>query len=147
MNCRKKIAPRFILLITMSFLIFYFSSQNGTESGNLSFEFFQMLGLSFEQIDKIHFLGRKMAHVTEYFILTILTARVIKVTKLKNKILLTFIYPLLFAASDEFHQTFIPGRSGQITDVFVDSIGIILAIALIVIFKYFQEEENNFEPL
>lgn len=147
MSYRKKIALRALLVVAMSLLIFYFSSQNGTDSGNLSTGFLKMLGFSSYQINKMHFLGRKMAHITEYFLLTLLTARLLKVTKYKNKILLTFIYPFLFAVSDEFHQTFIPGRSGQITDIFVDSIGICIAVTFLIILKYFQKKENNFEPL
>ena len=40
-----------------------------------------------------------------------------------------FIYPatlsFLYAVSDEFHQSFVPGRSASIRDVLIDTIGII----------------------
>ena len=37
---------------------------------------------------------------------------------------------VLYAASDEFHQTFVPGRNGRLSDVFVDSLGVGGAMAL-----------------
>ena len=36
----------------------------------------------------------------------------------------------LYACSDEFHQTFVPGRAGRVGDVLVDSAGVLLGLAL-----------------
>ena len=41
-----------------------------------------------------------------------------------------FLICLLYAASDEFHQTFIPGRGGQVKDVIIDSCGALVGIGL-----------------
>lgn len=147
MKKKRSMGLRFIPLLIMSILIVYLSSQTGNESGKLSFGFLKMIGFSPELIKHIHFFGRKMAHVTEYFLLTAFTARFIKATALRNKILLTFIYPFLFAMSDEYHQTFVPGRAGQFKDILVDSIGIISALSLIVLFNYFKRRDNTLEPL
>jgi VanZ family protein len=38
---------------------------------------------------------------------------------------------VLYAASDEFHQTFVAGRHGSPVDVLVDSAGVLIAIALL----------------
>ena len=40
---------------------------------------------------------------------------------------------LVYAISDEFHQTFIPGRSGELRDVLIDTTGVICEIAIVLI--------------
>ena len=57
-------------------------------------------------------------------------------TQLKSKfrILIGFAATVLFAALDEFHQTFVPGRSGNFTDVCIDSIGAVIASFCLLIF-------------
>ena len=42
-----------------------------------------------------------------------------------------FVLSLLYAISDELHQTFVPGRSGRLTDVGFDSLGALLALGLV----------------
>jgi len=77
---------------------------------------------------KYDFILRKIAHITEYFILTFLLYRAFKGSFNMN-ITQFFIYPatlsFLYAVSDEFHQSFVPGRSASIRDVLIDTIGII----------------------
>jgi len=74
------------------------------------------------------FLLRKMAHLTEYFILTFLLHRAFSGSFNINAFRL-FIYPvifsLLYAISDEIHQYFILGRGCSAKDVLIDAIGII----------------------
>ncbi len=38
---------------------------------------------------------------------------------------------LIYGATDEFHQTFVDGRSGEVRDVLVDTLGALIAIVLI----------------
>lgn len=71
------------------------------------------------------------AHPIEYFILAILTLRAflsVQNPPFKKK---AFRYAMLFCflygISDEIHQAFIPGRTPSLTDVFYDSVGIIIA--------------------
>ncbi len=49
----------------------------------------------------------------------------------KYQALLAFSIGVLYAASDEFHQTFVPGRSGEIKDVCIDSVGVVAGIILV----------------
>ena len=81
------------------------------------------------------FLLRKAAHVTEYFVLTFLLWRAFKgsfaispARLLCYPALLSFLY----AVSDEVHQSFVPGRSCSLEDVFIDAVGIICFGGLIV---------------
>ena len=74
------------------------------------------------------FILRKMAHITEYFILTFLLYGAFKGSFNMNAACF-FIYPdslsFLYALSDEFHQSFVPGRSAALRDVLIDTIGIL----------------------
>ncbi|MFH0947984.1 MAG: VanZ family protein [Elusimicrobiota bacterium] len=76
---------------------------------------------------------RKGAHITEYFVLTILLVRAFRRS---FRMLCTFliIFPsvisFLYACSDEYHQTFIKNRCGTPWDVLVDTVGILLVIFL-----------------
>jgi VanZ family protein len=84
-------------------------------------------------VSEIHwkdFIVKKSAHITEYAILTVFLYRALLGSGVvKNK---SFIYALilcvLYAASDEFHQSFTPGREPTLRDVGFDTIGSLLAI-------------------
>lgn len=91
-------------------IIFYFSHQTGQESSKMS----SVL------------LVRKIAHITEYAVLAFfIYAHISSYGKIKRQILIAIILTVMYAASDEYHQTFIAGRSGNITDVLIDGIGVV----------------------
>lgn len=74
-----------------------------------------------------NFLIFKSMHIGEYALLTALFFRALfKTTKLKlsQVILWAFIFSFCYAISDELHQTFVPTRTGQVRDLYVDLIGI-----------------------
>ena len=69
-------------------------------------------------------------HASEYFVLfalTFFTLERIRPWPIRKILLTSFVFALLFAASDEWHQTFVDGRGGTVVDVGIDSIGIVLA--------------------
>jgi hypothetical protein len=76
------------------------------------------------------FITVKGWHVTEFLVLTLLLARVLR-GRVKNVPLWAGLTALLFAISDEFHQTFIPLRDGNVRDVFIDAVGISVALLLL----------------
>lgn len=132
MNNKKKIVA-WLLFIFWLMLIFFFSQQNGVSSSNLSNSFLK-------EIEKlIHipltsevagYIIRKLAHFTEYFILGVLTCNLVKeyFTLNKKQYVLIMLFCIFYAFSDEFHQLFISGRSGQIKDVFIDSSGSLVGL-------------------
>lgn len=74
------------------------------------------------------FILRKIAHISEYFILTLFLFRAFKGTfKLSYKLLIVWssVLSFLYVLSDEYHQTFVPTRSGNLEDVLIDTLGII----------------------
>ena len=68
-------------------------------------------------------LLRKLAHITIFAVLWLTIARALD---WRHPIAAT-IAALAYAASDEFHQTFVEGRHGVATDVAIDAIGIGIA--------------------
>lgn len=78
-----------------------------------------------EFIDKYNYLFRKFAHASEYFVLTLLLIFALKNSGVVgNKI---FIFALLicfiYSCTDEYHQTFVVGRTGQFSDCLIDTLG------------------------
>lgn len=143
----------FVPTCFLLFLIFGFSAQDGESSGSLSFEISLFIVKLFspflptamsermllERAEAIHFFVRKAAHMTEYFLLALslqlpLTTFLGKRLSWNVRILTGFALTVVLAALDEFHQTFVPGRSGNFTDVCIDSIGAIAASLLLFIF-------------
>jgi VanZ family protein len=82
----------------------------------------------------LEFFMRKSAHVMEYAVLAGLWIVNLQFTKFKkNSFIISLAMVVLYAASDEWHQTFIAGRTGHAIDVAVDSIGYLI-VRLIWIF-------------
>ncbi|TCS70629.1 VanZ family protein [Effusibacillus lacus] len=81
-----------------------------------------------EPYDMLEFFIRKAAHVAEFGVLAWLWIRTLLHTRLGYRKLLAFSFTatFLYAASDEWHQTFVTGRTGHLVDVWVDTIGISL---------------------
>jgi VanZ family protein len=85
---------------------------------------------------KQDFLLRKCAHATEYAVLTLLWARALAglVPRTRTGLLAPGVaaaVALVWAVSDEWHQTFVPGRVGSPRDVAIDAAGIAIALALL----------------
>ena len=89
-------------------------------------------------------LIRKPIHALEFAVLTVVTHVALAqiksrapwsqwVTRRQSSI--AFLLPLLYAISDETHQYFVPHRKGRVMDVLFDTCGILLALALISLWK------------
>jgi VanZ family protein len=120
--------------------IFYFSHQTAVESSNLSGYFVERWFGFMENLFKwdINFFGnviRKSAHMTEYAILAITVSFSLYAYEKKGigLILRSEVICILYAMTDEFHQLFIPGRSGEITDVFIDGFGALIGCLLFIL--------------
>jgi VanZ family protein len=89
--------------------------------------------ISFSTIAAIHLTVRKMGHFTEYAILAALLWRGMRGTFAGASggllALATLVLAGAFAASDEFHQSFVPSRTASPYDVMIDCTGALFAIA------------------
>jgi len=87
--------------------------------------------ISSQEVDLIHALIRKSAHVVEYFILGLLLFRAFRGGSIGSWkwrwSFFALIVVILWAASDEFHQSFVPTRTASIVDVVIDTAGGVLA--------------------
>ncbi len=132
-----------VLVIVWMVAIFMFSAQNADESSRMSMGVGETVGKVFVKeyeswseekqlsfIDSVEFPIRKLAHASEYTLLGFLLMGALNGRK--SRALLTGV---LYAASDEFHQLFVQGRSGQITDVMIDSGGVILGVLIYCLFR------------
>lgn len=144
---QKKLIKWLFLMIWM-LIIFIFSNQ--AHSGQATHDIIEHLLPSIKTntlIDIINFFIRKSAHLTEYFILALLTMSLLKEYSQKEKtiILFSILYCFLYACTDEFHQSFVPGRTAAFKDVLIDTTGAIIAIALYTIYtkKYSMKKSKS----
>jgi hypothetical protein len=80
------------------------------------------------------FIAKKSAHLLEYFIFSLLLYRALKNSSdlsQKRSLVFSMLILIIYAISDEFHQSFIPGREPRIRDVAIDSLGGLLGLWLI----------------
>ncbi|MDQ0160492.1 VanZ family protein [Alkalibacillus salilacus] len=133
-----------LLVILWMALIFYFSHQPGTESSDLSGSVMQivlnLLPFVTEDTAFIHLLVRKGAHVFVYFVLVILLMNAIRSpnSRTVNRVVIALGVSVFYAASDEYHQTFIDGRAGQMSDVLIDSAGAVLGLSVYLLWSKFR---------
>jgi VanZ family protein len=84
-------------------------------------------GTTMETIQMIHAVLRKLGHWSEYFILASLSAAACTAQWPKQirrrRFTVTIVIALLYAISDEWHQSFVPTRSANATDVAIDACG------------------------
>ena len=73
---------------------------------------------------------RKLAHLTEYFILGVLMFLTLNSYNIKI-IYIVILLCFLYAVSDEIHQLFVIGRYGNIIDVLIDTLGSTLGVFLV----------------
>ena len=123
---------KLLLIILWLFVIFIFSNQDGTTSTALTNDVLEKY-LFFIDSDVFFIIIRKIAHITEYLILGILVFGFVNEFKIDRKIIISLLICLIFSSLDEFHQLFIPGRTGKILDAFIDMIGVLLGIGVLLL--------------
>jgi len=106
-------------------------------------------GISVQSFDTLHFLIRKTAHFSVYGILSWLAFHSWRAT-LPGPASWSFRWSALAlaltlaaASLDEFHQTFVPSRTGSPRDVMLDMVGALFVQALIVVFAKPLERETQ----
>lgn len=112
MNKILDIVPRWVSALVLMAIIFAFSSRTGDDLPDFGgWDYFV----------------KKGAHAIGYGLLALSYLRALG----GRKYLLTWLLAVLYSATDEFHQSFVPGRSATIIDVLVfDNLGAALALFL-----------------
>jgi len=128
---RNKYLNDWFAVIAWCSLIFYLSSVP-----NLRTDFGGLLDL----------ILRKGAHVTEYAVLFLLSRRAFgnsfDTWKPAKVHFAAAIFSILYAASDEFHQSFVPTRGPSVADVGIDSAGVAAGYIFFSSLKIFQRAEK-----
>lgn len=134
-----KKAFKLLLLIIWMVLIFCFSNQKAEDSSRLSDGLIVKVSSVFinnnlstakkeEILKKYTTIVRKTAHFCVYLVLGILVINLLVDYNIKLLILVSLLICLLYSVSDEFHQLFIDGRSGEVRDVLIDTCGSLAGI-------------------
>lgn len=137
----------FILLILWMGVIFFFSHQPADDSDKVSNGVIEKIIYTVQIISGHEFNDneleiisnylvfpiRKLAHFSIYFVLGILFYNLLILYKIDIKSIfkLSILFCIIYACSDEIHQLFIVGRTGNLRDVLIDSLGSLLGIMLL----------------
>lgn len=137
----------FLPALLLMYMIYSFSAQEGDLSSSVSYKASCILveaadsvfdmGLDDYQVSyyatKINGVTRKLAHMTEYFLLAVAVSFPLYVYGLHGILLMLLAGGLCiaFACGDEYHQSFVSGRSPSLKDVGIDSIGVFFGILLV----------------
>lgn len=127
-------------------VIWQFSAQDADRSGGLSdrllYRLLERLSPAFAAspetvraaaVELLSFFERKAAHMFLYFVLALLLCFAVCffTRRMRPRIGLTALAALLLAGLDEYHQTLVPGRSGELRDVLVDLCGAGIALGFL----------------
>lgn len=133
---------KIILVLLWMVMIFLLSNEEAVKSSKKSdgliiksVELFTGKSLSDQEKEKVLkylvFPVRKCAHLSLYLILGILVISLLREYMVINTklVLLSLLICFLYACSDEIHQLFVPGRSGEARDVLIDTLGACLGVS------------------
>ena len=136
------------LLLLCMVMIFRFSAQPASESeqvsGGVAYRIVEtwshLTGTEYTQsemeayADRIDYPVRKLAHMTEYGILCLLACAFVHGYSGNWKVcgISAVAVAALYAATDEIHQLFVPGRAGRFSDVCIDTLGAVIWLLLLI---------------
>ena len=120
-----------LLVIIWMVFIFIMSSFSASNSNDQSSFIVTIIGhiLNITNLESLNYIIRKLAHITEYLILGMLSINMIKNYHKPNYY--AIIICSIYAISDEIHQLYVPGRNCQIKDIIIDIIGSLIGIYLL----------------
>ena len=146
---KKRIILCTLLLAAVLAFIWGNSLTDGADSGALSGGIMEwingFLHLNAQNVEKLHFAIRKMAHFTEFACLGLLLAWLFGMMGEKKGHL--FCMPLFCgmaaACVDETIQVFVPDRGPSLIDVWIDTAGVAAGIAVVLIGYYYICKKRN----
>ena len=95
----------------------------------------------------IDLLLKKLGHLTEYAVLSVLVQRALaQGWECPSTSVLAFLMSIVYALSDEYHQLFVPGRNGNLWDVGVDTLGAVTGLALYARWRVWRRSRNHDLP-
>lgn len=147
-NQRIKALFPWLLVFLWMFLIFNMSAQPATESNSLSMGVTEKVIETVNKLkpgadlnmETVNHVVRKNAHFFAYLVLAVLTVHALRRGGKLSGLMMLLAQGIcvLYASSDEIHQIFVPGRGPQVKDVFIDSSGALLGIAIYYVINQFR---------
>ena len=149
---------RYAALIAVCAVIFYFSAQpavrSSQESGvivdlikeKIFDDFSDMTPKEAQRTEHtITLIVRKGAHFSVYAAVGFTAfLAFVKLSRPKKRYLFAVIFALIYAASDELHQVFVPGRAGMVSDVILDTCGAVTgALPLFLYVAFHNRKQRN----
>lgn len=120
-------------------IIFWLSGRTADESASQSSSVLQWLTNLFGDNIFTEFIVRKAAHCLEFTGLCVLVNLAFLQTYKKLMSLPSVLFTSLYAATDEIHQLFVEGRSCQLTDWMIDTLGAVIgAVSFILLYQFFK---------
>lgn len=132
-----------VLVVLWCILVFYLSAEVADDSSETSGSVIKyILKIIFGNIDQITLesitnnvqgIVRKIAHFVLYTLGGILIYNMVQYFLFSKKqiVILSWLLGICYAFTDEVHQLFVVGRSGELRDVCIDSLGVIFGICII----------------
>ena len=142
---------RWILYIVLCLIVFFIwdnSLQNGGNSDGFSLIFAEWLApvahkLGFHgNIWALNRVVRKLAHLTEFTILGGILYVILRRYIEYGTVVKTIGVGIVIASLDEFIQLFSLGRSSQLSDVLIDTVGIIIGISVVKLTYYISHDKR-----
>ncbi len=137
----------------LAWMIFIFIASTGQMSASNTSRFIRPLvlwiypNITEENLKFVHFMVRKASHFTEYAVLALFAARAFigsSITFLRGRwFLSSLLLVIIYALSDEFHQSFVSTRTGTVYDSMIDTAGGLTA--LFVFYLWRERKKKTFK--
>lgn len=128
-----------LILIFWCAAIFYCTGQPVFNDEH-TLKFFYVIGLPEAIIKITDFIVRKLTHITLFFLLAYFALKVVRGWRWDYMV--AWVFASLYGLTDEWHQLYVPGRSGSLRDVIIDSTGAFLLIAIAYVWDRKHQKSN-----
>jgi len=117
-----------VVLVFWCLAIYFFTEQPAFNDEH-TLRFFFNIGLPETMIKITDFIVRKLAHVALFFTLAFFALKVVR--HWRWAYLAAWAFAAVYGMTDEWHQLYVPGRSGKMGDVIIDAAGALVLIAIV----------------
>ena len=134
---------RWLIVVMWCIMIFNFTASPTSTSANTGKIITQETNLPKNEVKQINIVVRKNAHVLVFGILALLLWW--SNNKKRHSFIIAWFLTTAYAATDEFHQLYVPNRTASVDDVVLDSFGAFITLLLVYCLKqkYLKKGNDN----
>ena len=138
-----------LLVLSIALMIFIFSTQDADASSRTSGVFVDLLirllypdysslrgAARAAALKRVTLIVRKAAHFTEFALLGGSLRLLMEALKAPLPAALSWVIGTLYACTDEYHQSFVANRGAAVTDVLIDSAGVLFLVCVVSLILY-----------